>query len=157
MTAIGTPTFIPVVELLFWLVSCGDVELLGAMVKLWDAELVGAIAEFWDVELLSAMAELWDDELVGAMVELCNVVCASELVGLKEEELDVSVAVDTAELVAAPDCSNISTVENGYGVSEVVRLVVQQFQPPGPCPGAPPQHQLLPLGSQRDTWVQPWN
>ena len=82
--------------------------------------------------------------------------------GLNEEELDVSVVtsdvnvinvvLDNAEVVAATDC-----VEKGYGSSEVVRLVSQQFVPPSPCPAAPAQHQLLPLDSQRLTSVKPSN
>ena len=128
-TAIGTPTSIPIIELWFWVAGCGDAELVGAMAELCDG--FGA------------------SELVGLEEE--------ELEGLEEEELDVSVAVDDTELVAAFDCPDPSTAENGYGSSEVVELVVQQSEPPRPCPAAPAQHQLLPLGSQRLTSVKPSN
>lgn len=97
-----------------------------------------------------------DAELVGAMAEFCDDFGASELVRLEEEERDMSVAVvDNTDVVT--DCLGVLIVEIGYGSSEVVRLVVQQFEPPNPCPAAPAQHQLLPLGSQRLTSVKPSN
>ena len=139
-TAIGTPTSIPVLESWFWLAGCGEAELVGAMVELCD------------VVDVSELVGLEED-----MVDLCDAVDALELMGLEEEELDVSVAVDNTEVVATADCPSLLAVENGYGSSEVVRLVVQQFGPPRPCPAAPAQHQLLPLGSQRLTSVKPAN
>ena len=141
ITAIGTPTSIPIVEVRFWLADCGDAELVGVMAELYDA--VG----------LSELVGLEEEEPVGLEKVKPVELEGEEPVKLEEEELDVSVTVDNFELVAAPDCPGISTVENGYGISEVVRLVVQQSGPPRPCPAAPAQHQLLPLGSQRDTSV----
>lgn len=59
-----------------------------------------------------------------------------ELVRLEERELDVSFVVENNDVVvAAPVCASASIEENGYGSSEVVRLVVQQSGPPRPCPG----------------------
>ena len=146
MTAIGTPTAIPVVDVWFWLAGCGDAELVGAMAELCDAvgasELVG-LEEVEREEVELEEEELEEEEL--------------EEEKLEEEKLDVSVAVENNEVVAAPDPPGLSVAENGYGASEVVKLVVQQFGPPRPCPAAPAQHQLLLLGSQRLTSVNPSN
>ena len=110
------------------------------------------------------VVELWlwfagcdDAELVGAMAKFCDAVDVSELVGLEGEEPDMSVVVDNTVVVIVPDCLEVLIVEIGYGSSEVVRLVVQQSGPPNPCPAAPAQHQLLPLGSQWLTSVKPSN
>lgn len=78
----------------------------------------------------------------------------------KDEVVDVSVVpeemevvLDDNEALAAVDTSELLSVENGYGSSEVVSLVSQQLVPPRPCPAAPAQHQLLPFASQRLTSV----
>ena len=119
-------------------------------------------------------------ELVSTVVEVCNVVDAREpvrpmkevsgvttvadravgaavVVRLEERALVVNVAVEDTEVLAAADCSELSIVENGYGSSEVVKVVSQQFTSPRPCPAAPAQHQLLSLDSQRLTSVKPLN
>ena len=71
---------------------------------------------------------------------------AAALVRLEERGLVDSVAVDNSEEIAVADFPDLPIAENGYGSSEVVKLVAQQF----PC-NELPQHQLLPLGSQRVT------
>ena len=99
------------------------------------------------------VVELWlwfagcdDAALVGAIAKFCDAVDVLELVRFEEEELDMSVVVD---------CLEVLIVEIGYGSSEVVILVAQQFGLPNPCPAAPAQHQLL--SSQRLTSVKPSN
>jgi hypothetical protein len=51
----------------------------------------------------------------------------------------------------------VAPVSRGYGSSEVVKLVVRQSKPPRPCPRELAQHQPLPLGSQRWTFLNPSN
>ena len=121
------------------------------------AELVGGIEEVSVTVGASELPGLEDEEL-DTRVVLDVTSGVPELVELDgEEEEDVSVAVDNPKVAPAVDCPDLSVAENGYGSSAVVRLVVQQSTPPRPCPGAPAQHQLLPLGSQRLTSVNPSN
>ena len=75
----------------------------------------------------------------------------------EERELVEGVKLANIEVPAAVDCSDLSIAENGYGSSEVVKVVSQQFGPPRPCPAAPAQHQLLLLGSQLLTSSKPSN
>ena len=50
----------------------------------------------------------------------------SELGEVEIMELEVIVAADDAELVAVSDGMIMSVIENGYGLSEMVRSVLQQ-------------------------------
>lgn len=139
MTAIGTPISIPVVELWLWLAGSGG------------AELVGPMAELCDAVRASELVELEEEKLDRKGLDEKEL----EEEELDEEELDdelgVNVIMYSVRVVAAPDCPNLPTTENGNGSSEVVRLVVQQ---PGE-PGTPPQHQVL--DSQRVSSVLPSN
>lgn len=75
-------------------------------------------------------------------------------VSVVPEEMEfVGVALNNTEEPTAVDSPILSIVEKGYGSSAVVRLVSQQGVPPRSCPDVPPQHQLLPLDSQRLTSV----
>lgn len=153
MTAIGATTLIPVIELRSWIAGCGDAELVGAKTELCDVvdneELVGLEEELVRIE----------EELV----RIEEVLPRLEGGGLVVPKEDGLVAVIDTEVVSAsdcpdcPDCVDLSIAENGYGSSEVVRLVSQQSGPPGLCPAAPPQHQLLSWGPQRLTSVKPPN
>lgn len=67
-------------------------------------------------------------------------VSVAVLIGSEERELVEGVAVENTEVLAAADCSDLSIAENGYGSSEVVKVVSQQFGLPRPCPAAPAQH-----------------
>ena len=90
-------------------------------------------------------------EILGVTAVVDSAVGVAVLIRPEERELVESCAVENTKVPAAVDCSDLSIAENGYGSSEVVKVVSQQFGPPRPCPAAPAQHQLLPLGSQRLT------
>ena len=135
MMARSTPTAIFIVASLFCLASGGWAELVGLVVDVCDT--VGA----------SKLVRLMREALsVTAVVD--SAVGAAVLIEPEERELVEGVAVENTEVPAAVDCSDLSIAENGYGSREVVKLVSQQVGPPRPCPAAPAQHQLLPLGSQ---------
>ena len=103
----------------------------------------------------AVLARLMIVAAVTAVVD--SAVGAAVLIEPEERELVEGVAVENTEVPAAVDCSDLSIAENGYGSREVVKLVSQQVGPPRPCPAAPAQHQLLPLGSQRLTSVKSSN
>lgn len=101
-----------------------------------------------------------EDELVVLEVDELVVLEVDELVVFEVDELEVFERVDLLMLdeeVASSDCAGLSMTENGNGFREVTKSVVQQSGPPRPCPAAPAQHQLLPVGSQRLTSVKPSN
>ena len=108
----GTPTEISIIIPLFGL-AVGD----------W-AKLVGTLVEGCNCidakEPLTPMTEV----LVAAVVD--STLGAAVLVRLENRGLVDSVGVDNINV--------ISIAENGYGSSEVVRLVSQQFAPPRTCP-----------------------
>lgn len=104
MTAKGTATLVAVVELRFWFAGCGDVEPTGAM-----TEFPG----FVNVERLLGLGEALiklDEDLIELEEKVAE---------LNEDEI---VEVSTDKVVSNP----LLIVENGYGSSEVVRLVAQQ-------------------------------
>ena len=121
---------------------------MGVFVELCDAELAGSTEEACEVNSTLELERLAEEALVRLDGET--------LVRLEEGELEVRV-VDVTKVVTAPDCPCLSIVKNGYGSSEVVRLVVQQLGPSASCPAAPAQYQLLPFGSQRLTSVKSSN
>ena len=85
-------------------------------------------------------------EVLGVAAVVDNGVSAAVLVRLEKRGLVQSVAVESSKVPAVAEHPDLSIVENGYGSSEVVKFVAQQFSRPS---GGPPQHQLLPLGAQR--------
>ena len=95
-------------------------------------------------------ADCWESELVRKN----ELMLEEELVARDEEEL-LTVEEDCfVALGRGSSCPSVLNMTNGYGSSEVVKLVVQQSSR---CSVGPAQHQLLPLGSQRLTLVLPSN
>lgn len=129
----GTPTAIPTIVSLFGVAVGG---------RRWAklAKLVGTVLEVcnsFDVkEPVRPITEVLE---VAAMVD--SAVGVAVLVELEKRGLVDSVGIDNDNVVTVADCPALSIAANGYGSSEVVR----------PCPAAPAQHSLLPLGSQRLT------
>ena len=80
-----------------------------------------------------------------------------DVVLVPKEVAVVEVILDDIDEPATADGPGLSIAENGYGSSDVVRLVSQQLGPPRPWPAAPAQHQLLPFGLQRLTSPKPSN
>ena len=162
----STPTAIPIVASLFCLAGGGWAELVGLVVDVCDtvgaSKLVRLMREALSVTAVvdsaagaAVLARLMIVAAVIAVVD--SAVGAAVLIEPEERELVEGVAVENTEVPAAVDCSDLSIAENGYGSREVVKLVSQQVGPPRPCPAAPAQHQLLPLGSQRLTSVKSSN
>lgn len=130
----GTPTAIPRIVLF-----------LGFAVGGW-AKLVGTVLELCNVVGAREPVRLMI-EVLGVAAVVDNGVSAAVLVRLEKRGLVESVAVESSEVPAVAERPDLSIVENGYGSSEVVEFVAQQFSPPSS--GGPTQHQLLPLGAQR--------
>ena len=162
MTARSTPTAILIrVVSLFCAAGGGWAKLVGTVVEVCNTvgarepvrriiEVLGVIIVVDSAVGRSVLARP-RIEVLGVTAVVDSAVGAAVLIRPEERESFESVAVGNTEALAAADCPDLSIAENGYGSSEVVKVVSQQFTPPRPCPAAPAQHQLLPLESQRLT------
>ena len=172
MTARSSPTAILRVVSLFCLASGGWAKLVDTVIDVCDTvgarEPVRPMTEVTDVTAVvdsavgsAVLVRPEESESVEGVVventEVDSAVGSAVLVRPEERESVEGVVVENTEVLATADSLDQSIAENGYGSSEVVNLVSQQFSPPRPCPAAPAQHQLLPLGSQRLTSVKSSN
>ena len=162
----NTPIAILIVVSLFCLVGGGWAKLVGTMVEVCNTVgasepvrlMIGVLGVTAVVDSAVSAAVLAKPFIL--VVSMSTAVATAVRVAVTirpEEELVEGVKVANIEVPETVDCSDLSIAENGYGSSEVVKVVSQQFGPPRPCPAAPAQHQLLLLGSQRLTSSKPSN
>lgn len=139
MAAKGTPTLVPVVELWFCFPGSGVAELVGAITVLRVIIETKELAVFDErLGMLEEKLRMLEEKL-RILEEKLRMLEEDEIVRLKSDEPEVDfIASDTEVVPLSP------ITVTGYGSSEVVRLVTQQFN----RPSARPQHQLLPGCSQ---------
>ena len=138
------PTFKPIFEPWAWLVGCATTVLVGTTSSLCELDVLKMVDLSVREDDTDVRAFDEKDSVVGATADDPGVLATFDC-PVPKVEVDGSTATVFAMMA-----------ENGYGSNVVVRLVVQQLWGTGPV-APPPQHQLLPSGSQRSTSRYPWN